>query len=61
MSNYPKHTIEISEDVGSDRATWECDCGHAGSCASYKVDLAAEKHVPDGAAVAYRYSAGGAV
>lgn len=50
-----RHVIEISEDVDNDRSYWECDCGMAGSSPSYKVDLAAEKHIPEGEGASYRY------
>jgi hypothetical protein len=50
------HVIEIYED-DDDRAYWECDCGRAGSGPSYKVDIAAEKHIPEGELATYRYRA----
>jgi hypothetical protein len=53
-----KHVIEIDEDVDNDRAYWQCDCGHAGSASSDRVDLAAEKRIPEGDRVAYRYRGG---
>lgn len=49
-----RHIIETEDDVDNDRSYWQCDCGAAGSCATYKVDFAAEKHVPEGAFVAWR-------
>lgn len=49
-----RHVIEFDDDIDNDRSYWECDCGMAGSCASYKVDFAAEKHVPEGAIVVWR-------
>lgn len=55
MSLYAEHTIEIDEDVDNDRSYWMCDCGRAGSCDSYKVDIAAEKHIPEGEPVVYRH------
>jgi hypothetical protein len=51
------HIIEMSEDVDNDRTYWECSCGNGGSAASWKVDIAAEKHVAEGESVAYRYPA----
>lgn len=60
MNAYTKHVIEIHEDVDNDRSYWNCDCGIGGSCPSYKVDIAAEKHIPEGELVSYRYPAGDA-
>jgi hypothetical protein len=48
------HVIEMSEDADNDRVYWECSCGHGGSAASWKVDVAAEMHVAEGESVAYR-------
>lgn len=55
----PKHTIEIVE-ISDERSSWECDCGRAGSADTFTVDIAAEKHVPEGHQVVHRYPAGGA-
>lgn len=49
-----KHIIEIIE-LEDERSYWSCDCGIAGSCATYKVELVAENHVPDDEAAWYRY------
>jgi len=48
------HIIEMNEDIDNDRTYWECSCGHGGSAASWKVDVAAEKHVAEGESVAFR-------
>lgn len=48
------HVIEMSEDVDNDRMSWECSCGHGGSAASWKADVAAEEHIKEGESVAYR-------
>ena len=50
-----KHVIEIHRDGDTDRSYWECDCGAAGSAATDRVDIAAEKHVGEGEGVTYRY------
>lgn len=54
------HVIVMSEDVDNDRVYWECSCGHAGSAASWTVDLAAEKHIGERETVAFRSRGGGA-
>lgn len=48
------HVIEMHEDADNDRTYWTCDCGHGGSAASWKADVAAEKHIAEGETVAYR-------
>lgn len=51
-----QHVIEYSEDPETERAYWECgNCGRSGSCANWKVDIEAEKHVPVGESVVHRY------
>ena len=52
-----QHVIEFT-DMGNDRTSWECDCGRAGSAADWKVEEAAEKHIPDGERRAYRSPGG---
>lgn len=53
-----KHRVEVWES-GS-RGCWECDCGSGGSVsADGDVEIAAEKHVPEGDLVTYRYTDGG--
>lgn len=54
-----KHTIELTEDPESERTSWECGCGAAGSAPTYRAEEAAEKHVPEGVQVVYRHPAGG--
>lgn len=34
-----------TQDIGDERASWECDCGRSGSTAEWKVDLASDKHI----------------
>lgn len=55
MTVKERHAIEI-EDADNDRAYWQCDCGMAGSAPGWRVDIAAEKHVPQDAHVVYRHS-----
>jgi len=50
-----KHTIQFYGGTDDVRTSWECSCGSAGSAPTYRVEEAAEKHIPDGAQVAYRY------
>lgn len=54
-----KHTIELTEEPETERTLWECGCGNSGSAPSYRVEEAAEKHVPEGIQVVYRYPARG--
>jgi len=49
-----KHTIEITE-LNQGRSYWECDCGIAGSCPSYNVEIVAERHIPNNEGAAYRH------
>lgn len=53
-----KHVIEISESPDGERSYWECDCGTGGSCPSWKADIHAEQHVPEGEPVVYRHGTG---
>jgi hypothetical protein len=56
----PDHVIVMTEDADGERTSWECSCGRAGSAASFKVDLEAERHVSEGESVAHRTAGGGA-
>jgi len=35
----------FTEDTGDERAYWQCSCGTGGSAASWKVDLASDRHI----------------
>ena len=39
------HRIRTSDEDEDERCHWECDCGTSGSAASWKVDLASDRHV----------------
>lgn len=41
------HYIHTRYD-DADRAYWECSCGHAGSTDAWRVDIASDKHIPEG-------------
>lgn len=60
----PDHVIVMTEESGAgateDRVYWECSCGRSGSAASWTVDLAVDRHIPEGETRAYRTRAGGA-
>lgn len=58
MKTPPDHVIVMTE-ISDERTAWECDCGRAGSAATWKVDFAAEAHVKPGQTVAHRSSGGG--
>jgi hypothetical protein len=49
-----KHFIEIIE-LDQEYSYWNCDCGIAGSCPSFNVEVVAERHIPDNEPAWYRY------
>lgn len=43
------HRIYKEELDDNERAYWECDCGSSGSCMTFNVDIAADRHIDYGA------------
>lgn len=50
------HTIDLFADTEQGRIAWECDCGARGSSPAYRVEKAAEVHVPGENPIVYRSS-----
>jgi hypothetical protein len=45
MSNN-EHVVQIYDLPDDDeRSYWECSCGRSGSAASWRVDIASDKHI----------------
>jgi len=53
-----EHIIQM-EDIDDDRTAWECSCGRSGSAASWKVDVASDKHIREGEGRVDRYPGSG--
>ena len=41
-----EHIIQM-EEIDDERTHWECSCGRGGTAASWKVDIASDKHIQD--------------
>lgn len=40
------HRVWTGDDLDNDeRMVWECDCGAGGSCPSWHIDVASDKHI----------------
>lgn len=46
MTEHKIYTEEI-EDSDGERSYWECSCGAGGSAATYKVDIASDRHIKE--------------
>jgi len=42
------HKIYTEHDAEPERAFWECSCGASGTAPNYTVDLASDRHIPEG-------------
>ena len=41
-----EHVVQM-EDLDDERTMWECSCGRSGSAASWKVDVASDRHIQE--------------
>ena len=53
-----EHVIQM-QDIDDERTAWECSCGRGGSAASWDVDEASDRHIPEGEGRADRYPGNG--
>ena len=41
-------THRVYTEYEDERGYWECSCGHGGSASADRVELASDKHIPEG-------------